>query len=63
MVDVHRLAGVQVMYLLDGQDPDRNFFSHPLSNILSPAQGIPEKVLQATFKMSVDTVGPKPEDR
>lgn len=56
------LVGVQAMYLLDGQDPDRNFFSHPFNNILLPAQEIPTRVLQAVFKISVKTVGPKPED-
>ena len=44
------------MYRLDGQDEDRNFFSHSFTNILAPAEALPLEVLQATFAVSVNTV-------
>ena len=61
--EVEGLVGVQVMYKLDGQDEDRNFFSHPFTNILAPAESVPVKVLQATFTASVNTVDLLPKGR
>lgn len=54
---------VQVMNSLEGQGPDRNWFSRPFSNLLSLPTSLPQKVLWATFGMAVRSVAKLPCDR
>ena len=62
LVDGKPSKNFQVMYSLDGQGKNRNFFANTMTNIVAPPRAIPLKILANAFALALKFLSNAPEN-
>ncbi|OWA54102.1 hypothetical protein BV898_18519 [Hypsibius exemplaris] len=62
LIDGQRSQNFQVMWSVDGQGTNKNFFHHTFTNIIPPAQSFTLRMISAAFTKAIALLPGSPED-